>query len=331
MRAKTQQQDAGTAPENEGRTRQAEPVERVVFDDRRAEAVTQRQQNGQANASHRMDQQRSAMQAIQRKAGDEAVPNRTGLPAELKAGIESLSGISMDGVRVHYNSPQPAQLNAHAYAQGTDIHVAAGQEKHLPHEAWHVVQQAQGRVQATVQMMAGVAINDDEGLETEATVMGEKALTAGAAVAQRRVANETAATRPTAGDRQHDTARVVQQQAVVQLQFIGEAARFHVHRVGGDEHFKYGGERGTRQNFIHGGRLNQVNLQAAIDQCEESRALHGGAGDKASYDTVIAYLRSLVVVAPAAPAPPPPAPAPAPPPPEVVIPPQADFGDDDFM
>jgi hypothetical protein len=50
--------------------------------------------------------------------------------------------MSMDHVKVHYNSSQPAQLNALAYAQGSDIHVAPGQEQHLPHEAWHVVQQA---------------------------------------------------------------------------------------------------------------------------------------------------------------------------------------------
>ena len=103
-------------------------------------------------------------------------PNDTGLPDNLKSGIENLSGMSMDSVRVHYNSSQPAQLNALAYAQGTDIHVAPGQEQHLPHDAWHVVQQAQGRVQPTMQMKEGIPINDDRGLEHEADVMGAKAL-----------------------------------------------------------------------------------------------------------------------------------------------------------
>ena len=102
-------------------------------------------------------------------------PNQTGLPNNLKAGIEHLSGIDISDVKVHYNSAQPAQLHALAYAQGTDIHVAPGQERHLPHEAWHVVQQKQGRVQPTVQMKAGIAINDDKGLENEADVMGAKA------------------------------------------------------------------------------------------------------------------------------------------------------------
>lgn len=103
-------------------------------------------------------------------------PNHTGLPDNLKNGIEALSGLSMDNVKVHYDSSQPAQLNALAYAQGTDIHVAPGQERHLPHEAWHVVQQAQGRVRPTMQMKNGVPVNDDQGLEHEADVMGMRAV-----------------------------------------------------------------------------------------------------------------------------------------------------------
>jgi hypothetical protein len=103
-------------------------------------------------------------------------PNRTGLPDRLKAGIEAASGLSMDATRVRYNSAEPAQLNAHAFARGSDIHIAPGQERHLPHEAWHVVQQAQGRVRPTAVMPAGVALNDDQGLEREADIMGAQAL-----------------------------------------------------------------------------------------------------------------------------------------------------------
>ncbi len=102
--------------------------------------------------------------------------NNTGLPDNLKSGIENLSGHSMDDVKVHYNSDKPSQLQAHAYAQGTEIHIASGQEKHLPHEAWHVVQQKQDRVKPTIQMKGGVNVNDDAGLEKEADLMGAKAL-----------------------------------------------------------------------------------------------------------------------------------------------------------
>ncbi len=101
--------------------------------------------------------------------------NDTGMPDNLKAGMESLSGVSLDHVQVHYNSAKPAQLNAHAYAQGSQIHLGPGQEQHLPHEAWHLVQQKQGRVKPTTETSDGTKINDDPGLETEADVMGAKA------------------------------------------------------------------------------------------------------------------------------------------------------------
>jgi hypothetical protein len=102
--------------------------------------------------------------------------SRGGLPQRLKKGIESLSGMAMDAVHVHYNSPKPAELQALAYTRGTDIYLGPGQDEHLPHEAWHVVQQAQGRVQPTTQMKGGVAGNDDLDLEHEADVMGSRAL-----------------------------------------------------------------------------------------------------------------------------------------------------------
>ncbi len=100
-----------------------------------------------------------------------------GLPDTLKAGLESLSGLDMSDVRVHYNSLKPVQLQAEAYTSGMDIHIAPGQERHLPSEAWHVVQQKQGRVKAP---MAGAPINDDPALEKEADVMGAKAVVLGA-------------------------------------------------------------------------------------------------------------------------------------------------------
>ena len=123
-------------------------------------------------------------ESLQRKAGltDNAAqleesprPNNTGMPDNLKSGIECLSGFSMDNVRVHYNSSKPATVQALAYTQGTDIHVAPGQEKCLPHEAWHVAQQMAGRVSPTTNIN-GMPVNDNAALEHEADVMGEKAL-----------------------------------------------------------------------------------------------------------------------------------------------------------
>lgn len=100
--------------------------------------------------------------------------NETGMPDNLKAGIEDLSGFPMDDVRVHYNSDKPATVQALAYTQGTDIHVAPGQEQHLPHEAWHVAQQMAGRVEPTTEV-GGLPVNDNVELEHEADVMGAKA------------------------------------------------------------------------------------------------------------------------------------------------------------
>jgi len=122
--------------------------------------------------------QRAQMQATGRvlQAKEDVTPNRTGMPDHLKSGLENISGMDLSGVRVHYNSSKPAQLNALAYTQGQEIHVVSGQERHLPHEAWHVVQQAQGRVKPTMQLKDGVPVNDDEGLEHEADVMGAKAV-----------------------------------------------------------------------------------------------------------------------------------------------------------
>ncbi len=112
---------------------------------------------------------------VQRQEEEKKAENKTGLPDRLKEGIESLSGYDLSGVRVNYNSPKPAQLNAHAYTQGQAIEVAPGQERHLPHESWHVVQQMQGRVRPTTEVN-GVGVNGDRGLEREADVMGQRAI-----------------------------------------------------------------------------------------------------------------------------------------------------------
>lgn len=99
-----------------------------------------------------------------------------GLPAPLKAGVEQLSGLAMDDVRVHYDSPRPAGLGALAYAQGSDIFLGPGQERHLPHEAWHVVQQKQGRVQPEApRLKARLPLNTEPALEREADALGAAA------------------------------------------------------------------------------------------------------------------------------------------------------------
>lgn len=166
------------------------------FADNRPEAITQRKLQDANSASPHVQQLKtyqtiadqfisqtaqrknsSQQDTLQSKFGPiQKKENNTGLPDHLKSGVENLSGYSMDDVKVHYNSAKPAQLQAHAFAQGTDIHLTAGQEKHLPHEAWHVVQQKQGRVKPTMQLKGAVNVNDDTILEKEADVMGASAI-----------------------------------------------------------------------------------------------------------------------------------------------------------
>ncbi len=103
-----------------------------------------------------------------------AEKDKTGIPAQMKAKFERSSGFSFDDVRVHYNSEKPAQLHAHAYTQGSEVFVAPGQEKHLPHELGHVVQQKSNEVKPTGEV-GGMPLNDDEAMESGADKLAEEA------------------------------------------------------------------------------------------------------------------------------------------------------------
>ena len=148
-----------------------------AFENNRPEAVQLKEIKDMTHNSPRTVAQR---QAFVGAFGDDnppsPKPNSTGIPDTLKTGLESYSGMDLSDVKVHYNSFKPEQLQALAYAQGNEIHLSPGQEKHLPHEGWHVVQQRQGRVKPTMQMKGGKYINDNNGLENEADVMGAKAM-----------------------------------------------------------------------------------------------------------------------------------------------------------
>lgn len=104
------------------------------------------------------------MQTFQKQKQDR---NQTGIPDKMKAHFESAGGLPLDDVKVHYQSEKPAQLQALAYTQGSHVYVGPGQEKHLPHELVHVIQQKSGRVQATG-TEKGMAVNDSPELEKEA-------------------------------------------------------------------------------------------------------------------------------------------------------------------
>jgi uncharacterized protein DUF4157 len=76
------------------------------------------------------------------------------LPDNVKTRMERQLGADFSAVRIHANSPRPAQLGALAYTQGPDIHFAPGKynpdsadgQRLLGHELAHVVQQGAARV-----------------------------------------------------------------------------------------------------------------------------------------------------------------------------------------
>lgn len=100
----------------------------------------------------------------------------TGLPDALKAGVEALSGHCLDDVKVQYNSTRPAQLQAHAHAQGTPLSVVPGSSPHVPDEAWHLATQAQGRVLATTSIPNARLANDDVVRAQEAAAISGRGL-----------------------------------------------------------------------------------------------------------------------------------------------------------
>ena len=109
--------------------------------------------------------------SVQRRPAE----NRTGMPDELKAGMENTLNADFSQVRIHPDSSKANEVGALAYTQGTDVHFAPGQFKPessagkqlLGHELTHVVQQEQGRVKPTGEI-AGLPVNDSPELEKEA-------------------------------------------------------------------------------------------------------------------------------------------------------------------
>lgn len=100
--------------------------------------------------------------------------NHTGIPQRLKENMEQSTGLSFDDVRVNYNSPLPAKLDALAYTRGNQVEIGPGQEQHLPHELGHVVQQKLGMVRANARHPSGVELNTDASLEQQADTIGER-------------------------------------------------------------------------------------------------------------------------------------------------------------
>jgi len=104
----------------------------------------------------------------------------TALPDSVRGKMERSFGASFAGVSVHQDGRADA-MGAKAYAQGDQIHMAAGQydpasragQSLIGHELSHVVQQREGR--AAGGQGKGGAVVADRGLEAEADRHGELA------------------------------------------------------------------------------------------------------------------------------------------------------------
>ncbi|OJJ23106.1 hypothetical protein BKI52_01785 [marine bacterium AO1-C] len=157
--------------------------------------VTQKKTNSKKTSKHKAKQRpiqakqkpvkakqrpvQAKQKPIQPKAASASSSNAgssmQGLPEPMKNNMEAMGGVDLSDVKVHHNSGEPQKVGALAYAQGSDIHLGPGQEKHLGHEAWHTVQQKQGRVKPTRMYKRDTPVNDDAHLEREADEMATKA------------------------------------------------------------------------------------------------------------------------------------------------------------
>lgn len=84
--------------------------------------------------------------------------------------LERQSGVGLDDVEIHRDSPRPAQIGALAYAHGSQVYLGPGQERYLGHELTHVVQQKQGLVRPTG-AVDGLPLNTSPALERAADAM----------------------------------------------------------------------------------------------------------------------------------------------------------------
>ncbi len=118
---------------------------------------------------------------------------------DIKAQMGASFGADFSNVNFHTNSTKASNIGAQAYTQGSDVHFAPGRfnpsstqgKELIGHELSHVVQQREGRVQATTQAK-GLPVNDDAGLEKEADTQG--AIAARGGTVQRKAVAGTSAT-----------------------------------------------------------------------------------------------------------------------------------------
>lgn len=81
--------------------------------------------------------------------------------------------MDLSDVRIHRNNSEPDRLKAHVFTRGAGVFLATGKDNYLTHEAWHAVQQKQGRVQANFSFK-GLLISNSRSLESEADRIAQR-------------------------------------------------------------------------------------------------------------------------------------------------------------
>ena len=122
----------------------------------------------------------SSVLLTEQRTSNEGAPTK--LPEDVKKKMEASFQADFSEVNIYPESQSAKDVGALAYTQGENVHFSPGQFKPdtnsgqelIGHEITHVVQQRQGRVQPTSEV-AGMPLNDNNGLESEADSLGKKA------------------------------------------------------------------------------------------------------------------------------------------------------------
>lgn len=113
--------------------------------------------------------------AQKKESSSTSAGSATKLTGNVLDKVNGAVGMDLKDVRVHASSEKAVDAGALAFAQGNEIHFAPGQynpdtkkgQELIAHEAAHIKQQAEGRVQADGEV-AGMSLNSQDKHEKEA-------------------------------------------------------------------------------------------------------------------------------------------------------------------
>jgi hypothetical protein len=145
-----------------------------------ASPVSPPNDSGASDESEEFEENSFLQEQESASAPQDESPN--GLPKELRLQMEDSLGHDFSTVQIIRDSQQALASGAEAYAAGDTLHFAPGfynpasaeGRALIGHELAHIVQQREGRVQASREVN-GMPLNDDHGLESEAASLGAKA------------------------------------------------------------------------------------------------------------------------------------------------------------